>query len=93
MIDPESQQFIDWTFKNLDDETFYRSLVDEAFERARSYYDQPRAEILEHLKAKMKKGAEEHGAPQHTLERIATELSNEYLDLIGWLLVEKWNKR
>lgn len=92
-IDPESQHFLDWVAELLDDNATYESLVNEAIERAHSYYQSPKAQIITELRAKMEKGAIEHGAPRHTLQALQRELTNEYLDLLGWLLLEKWNQK
>ncbi len=93
MIDPESKAFIDWTMDSFTDDQVYKRFVDEAIERARAFYNQPKATILARLKAKMETGAEEHGAPDLPASVTKHELENEYLDLLGWLLVAKWNLR
>ncbi len=93
MIDPESQAFIDWTMDSFTDDQVYQRFVTEAIDRAKLFYDQPKTVILTRLKAKMEKGAEEHGAPRLPPSVTRLELENEYLDLLGWLLVAKWNAR
>lgn len=92
-IDHESQEFISWAFEQLDNTDTYNTLVTEALGRATAYYEQPREVVLKELKAKMHIGAVEHGAPTHTVDEVRHELANEYRDLMGWLLVEKWNTK
>lgn len=89
-IDHESQAFLSWAFDQLNDQNIYDQLVAEALDRAREYYSQPRETVLAELKAKMHVGALEHGAPNHSHQKVLSELANEYRDLLGWLLVEKW---
>ncbi len=92
-VDAESAEFIEWAFKGLQDDRIYKETLDEALERANTYFHQSKDQFLSKLRAKMTIGAVEHGAPSHPLDRIQHELEGEYIDLIGWLLVEKWNKR
>lgn len=89
-IDQESQQFITWAFEQLEDDTIYRAMIDEAISQAKLFYDQPKEIVLPQLKQKMIIGAQEHGAPTHTPEAVTQELAKEYIDLLGWLLVGKW---
>ncbi len=42
---------------------------------------------------KMIKGAIEHGAPLHPIKKVRNELEGEYLDLIGWTQVKKYNEK
>ncbi len=93
MIDQESARFIDWAFDQLADQSTYQALVNEAKANIETYFAQDKAVILGPLRAKMIKGAKEHGAPNHPLSLVDQELVNEYLDLLGWLLVRKWNEQ
>lgn len=89
-IDDESQAFIDWSFKQMEDPVFYKSFVEEARTRFNAFYAQPQAAVLTQLKTKMWLGAVEHGAPQHTIKKVKSEIDKEYVDLLGWMLVERW---
>lgn len=93
MIDEESKRFMDWAFLKLSDPKEYAILADEALALAKAFYDQDQSVVLDSLRAKMERGAIEHGAPNHPDTKIDQELANEYLDLLGWLLVKKWNNR
>lgn len=92
-IDPESQRFIGWAFDRLEDPDFYQAVLAEATDRLAKCYKGSKDEVLSRLKVKMERGAREHGAPIHPPAMIRQELDNECLDLLGWLLVEKWNER
>jgi hypothetical protein len=93
MIDSESREFIDWAFKNLDDEQWYTDMLAEVRQRFADYYDQPKDEFLSRLKTKMEAGAAEHGAPNHTKDQTSRQIESEFIDILGWTLVEKWNDR
>lgn len=59
------------------------------------YLETPIAEIREKLRKKMNKGFEEHGPigiEEEGEEKIdiKAELENEYLDLIGWTMIQKY---
>jgi hypothetical protein len=92
-IDTESAEFIDWAMTELDDHTHYETMLSEIKQRLDNFYAQPKEVIMPHLKAKMTRGAHEHGAPSHPTTYINEEIDNEYIDLLGWELVKKWNER
>ena len=50
-------------------------------------------QLKKQLKEKILKGAKEHGSPVYSLSKIKQEFNDECIDLIGWLLVEKWNQK
>jgi hypothetical protein len=91
-IDETSRQFIDWAFTNMEDEQFYQDLLKDAYQQFEDHYKQPKGQVLSDLKAKMIRGAQEHGAPILSVEKVDTELNGEYLDLVGWMLIKKWNQ-
>lgn len=92
-IDSESSQFIAWAMNELDDLNHYQTMLKEIKSRLDSFYAQPKSTIMPQLKAKMIRGAREHGAPTHPVQKINEEIDNEYIDLLGWELVKKWNER
>lgn len=90
-INPVSRQFIEWVTISLADQQFYQQMVAEALGQAHLFYEQPHAELTKRLKAKLIRGAQEHGSPDRDPEQIRHELENEYIDVLGWFLLEKWN--
>lgn len=92
-ITPDAARFIDWAMEQLDDPETYNQLLKEIRDNFQRFYEQSPQTITEQLHAKLDRGALEHGEPYYPVEKIREELTNEYLDLLGWLLIEKWNQR
>lgn len=91
-VDPHTARFLDWAFKNLDDDTYYDQAVEEIKARLDQFYAQSKDQLLTDLKAKMIRGSHEHGEPSHPLPVVQQEINNEYMDLLGWMLIERWIK-
>lgn len=89
-VDPHSARFIDWAFEKLEDDAYYNEAVDEIKQRLDNFYSQSKDQLLTDLKAKMIKGAQEHGEPNYPVTTAQTEINNEYIDLLGWMLIERW---
>lgn len=46
--------------------------------------------LYEPLKKKLTKGGREHGLPIYSDKKIQKEIEAEFLDIIGWKLVRRW---
>ncbi len=92
-VDSESQKFIRWSFEAIADDKELSALIDEVTTKANTWLHHDLGKLRKKLLAKMIKGAKEHGAPRHTLAAVAKELEGEYLDLLGWTQIKKYNEK
>ncbi len=90
-VDPKSRKFINWTFQETDQELI--NLINHVTEQARVWLTDHMPEFREKLRAKMIKGALEHGQPLQDVSKIDKQLEDEYIDLIGWTQVKKYNNQ
>lgn len=92
-LDPESQKFIKWAFKQIRDDESLVKIIHQFTDEAANWLLENISDLRTKLKEKMVKGVIEHGSPIHTTERLEEELIGERLDLIGWGMVKKYNKK
>lgn len=92
-VDPESRKFIKWALGELATNELLTQVIKQFTDEAREWLLAHKGEIPELLLEKMIKGAREHGPPIHTAEKLEEELRGEWLDLIGWSLIRKYNKQ
>ena len=86
----ESKKFQKWVQVKLDDDAYYFSLVDEVIQEALVYLFSPKSKVIPEIIEKIAKGATEHGEPLYDAATLTEELHNEFKDLVGWKLVQKW---
>lgn len=91
-IDPESKLFMEFVKENLATREAQFQIINEVLFKARIRLSQDPKVTMKHLQAKLIKGAHEHGAPIYDDYRLQREFEDECLDLIGWTLVERYNK-
>lgn len=88
----EALRFIRWTFQELEDPRKYQDTLDEVRLDLESFLDRPQDEVLKELSQKLIAGAKQYGAPIYPAERIDREIELEHLDLIGWLMIRRYNQ-
>lgn len=86
-IDPHSARFIAWAGARLQDPAFYQSFLRDCQEQVATYFANAAPHIQARLLAKLEQGAREHGAASFSAKNIDEELSQEYLDILGWSLI------
>jgi len=92
-ITPQAADFIDWAVREMEDPASYAEAIAQVQQRVVQFYAQyDQAELVKRLHAKVIIGAKEHGEPYYPAEQLKTEIENEYVDLLGWMLIERWNK-
>lgn len=91
-VDRESQKFIQWSFEQIESDSDLDTMIKEVTAEAKKWLRSNRPALRALLFAKMVKGAKEHGAPQHTLKEVDKELEGEYLDLLGWNFIRRYNE-
>lgn len=91
-INAESKRFIKWVDERLSDESQFEEDIAEAIYLADDFYNQPLPYIKKRLLAKLEIGSAEHGRPIYPLDEIQGEMENEFLDLVGWLMVRYYSK-
>lgn len=95
LIDPESEEFIDWTIKKLDSGRFYHQLIMTIRHKFTTYYQcSDKNIILADLEKKLIAGAKQYGPPsQNVNKNIDEEIKAELIDLIGWYMLGRWFER
>lgn len=91
-IDPESEKFMEFTKTIVYDNDKLREIITYAIFRAQAVLSVNPMILRKKLKAKLIKGAHEHGAPIYTRAELEREFEAECLDLIGWTLVQRYNE-
>ncbi len=92
-LDEHSKDFIRWNFEQLNNDNTLIDLIYEVTDAAREWLFRNHGTVRERLFSKMVKGAMEHGAPIHPVGEVDQELEGEYLDLIGWTQVRRYNEK
>ena len=93
LVSPEAHNFINWAIEKLSEDTLFNSVADIAKSRFDVFLQQNRLTLLRKLKAKLIRGAKEHGSPVIPIPEIHRQLEEEFIDLIGYPILELWNKR
>lgn len=92
-ITPQAAAFINWAVTEMEDPSHYAEAVAQLQQRVAQFYVQhDQSELVSRLHAKVIIGAQEHGEPFYAPQQLQTEIENEYVDLLGWMLIERWNK-
>jgi len=93
VVSPAAHEFINWAIEKLSDDTLFNSVADTAKTRFDVFLQQNRLTLLRKLKVKLIRGGKEHGSPVIPIPEIHRQLEEEFIDLIGYPILELWNKR
>jgi hypothetical protein len=82
-------QFIDWAINEFLKNPY--QLLDEAQQAQSDFYNRNVHDLANRLKEKLERGKREHGdTPTYTPEQLNNEMEEELLDILGYLLVDRW---
>lgn len=93
-MNQDSKTFIDWSMKQLDDPKVRKSYIDGAREILDAFEAMNPSILKEKIKEKLTIAAYEYGSPIDSIGKLdfVKEKTAECLDLIGWPLVEAFQK-
>lgn len=77
----------------LSDKENYESFLRLCRERFEVFLQKDQAYVVGKLLNKLERGAIEHGAPVYPVETVDGEIEMEFLDILGWSLVRKFNEK
>lgn len=90
---PEQEEFFEFVKQQTTDPKEFHKLIQYALFNAHCAFSESPHKLKQRLKEKIIKGSQEYGSPVYPLNRIRKEFLDECIDLIGWLLVEKFNQQ
>ena len=87
-----SKHFQVWAVKQLNKPGYIENLEIESVRHMQIFFKIPKEKLIKRVKAKLEKGAKEHGSPIYSRKELLLEKYNEFLDILGWEMVLRYNE-
>lgn len=87
-VDPVSVEFIAWAMEQTEDEEWFREFRLDCIRKLKNFLSRDPQELRALLRNKLERGSADHGSPLKKRWDIEKELADEYIDILGWPLVE-----